>query len=148
MIPIHQTTFGGPAAPPADRGDCFSACLASILEIPLAEVPRFCELEDDWQPHICEWLKQYGFAYVDVDVTEYTVDALLPHLGYCVMTGMSSRGHRHCVVGDGRAFKHDPHFSGEYLLPASAGREDRRWQVGVLIGLDPAVLGPLDPRVA
>ncbi len=152
MIPVHMTTFGGPAAPPADRGDCFSACLASILEIPLADVPRFGELygeDDDWQPHICEWLKRFGYAYIDVDVTDYTVDALLPHLGYCIVTGMSPRGHRHCVVGKGMEFKHDPHPSGEYLLPATrpaTGRGDRTWQVGVFISINPRVGSPHEDR--
>lgn len=139
MIPVHQTTFGGPDAEPADRGNCFSAALASILHLPIDEVPRFCEFGDDedWQPHICRFLAKFGFAYVEVELTEYTTDALLPHLGYCLISGKSPRGHRHTVVGKGMTLVHDPHPSGDMLLPPMTKPADRKWQIGMLVAADP-----------
>ncbi|KKL84801.1 hypothetical protein LCGC14_1961060, partial [marine sediment metagenome] len=38
MKPIYQTRFAGPDAPVAEQGNCFAACLASILECSLEEV--------------------------------------------------------------------------------------------------------------
>jgi hypothetical protein len=38
MIAVTQTKRGGPDAPPEERGDCFDACLASVLEVPIEEV--------------------------------------------------------------------------------------------------------------
>lgn len=33
MIPVHQTRFGA-------EGNCYAACIASIFEVPLADVPQ------------------------------------------------------------------------------------------------------------
>ncbi|MCH6575571.1 MAG: hypothetical protein IH795_10285, partial [Bacteroidetes bacterium] len=38
VIPVNQTKFGGSDAPIEEQGDCFRACLASILELALDEV--------------------------------------------------------------------------------------------------------------
>lgn len=40
MKPVDQTTFGFPG------GNCFSACIASLLEMPLDDVPYF--MHGDW----------------------------------------------------------------------------------------------------
>lgn len=63
MKPVKQTKRGGPDVPPEERGDCWSACLASLLEVPIEAVP--VPHSDDPQHH---WW----------DVTQ---DALTPH-GY------------------------------------------------------------------
>lgn len=41
MKPVYQTLFG------SFEGNCFPACIASILEIPLEEVPHFFKEEAD-----------------------------------------------------------------------------------------------------
>ncbi len=46
---IEQTRFGGPRAPIAERGNCFAACLASILGCELGEVDvPFDDGEEYW----------------------------------------------------------------------------------------------------
>lgn len=52
MIPVDQTTFGN------GTGNCFQACLASILELKLDEVPNFCVKygDDTWWPELIRWL--------------------------------------------------------------------------------------------
>lgn len=39
MKPVMQTKRGGPDVPPEERGDCWSACLASLLEVGIEDVP-------------------------------------------------------------------------------------------------------------
>lgn len=36
----RQTTFGGPDAPPAEVGNCFATCVASLFGIDVADVPK------------------------------------------------------------------------------------------------------------
>jgi hypothetical protein len=53
VLPVDQTTYG------LHDGNCFSACLASILEIPIAGVPVFLgSYWDDFLP----WLAERGLG--------------------------------------------------------------------------------------
>jgi predicted subunit of tRNA(5-methylaminomethyl-2-thiouridylate) methyltransferase len=54
MKPVKQTIFGL-------GGNCFAASIASILELPVEEVPNFMAIEtaDYWTP-MREWLRQRG----------------------------------------------------------------------------------------
>ena len=58
MIPVYQTAFGGPDSP--TPGDCFRACVASILELPIDEVPHFCAAEE-WIPPLQAWFRERGW---------------------------------------------------------------------------------------
>jgi hypothetical protein len=42
MTPVFQQVFGNP-----EKGDCMSACIATILDIPLEEVPQATLIEDE-----------------------------------------------------------------------------------------------------
>jgi len=41
MKPVYQTRFGGSDAPEEEQGNCMEACLASIFECTLGDVPDF-----------------------------------------------------------------------------------------------------------
>lgn len=63
MIPVNQTKFG------KGNGNCASACLASILEIELDDVPNFTEGNSaDWQmwQKMLDWLGEKGYALATV----------------------------------------------------------------------------------
>jgi hypothetical protein len=49
------------------RGDCFKACVASVLERPLAEVPHFVDLQEDvgyyWLDLTNGWLRNQGYPF-------------------------------------------------------------------------------------
>jgi len=49
------------------RGDCFAACLASVLERPLEEVPHFVELEEQVGYYFVDlangWLRKQGYPF-------------------------------------------------------------------------------------
>lgn len=92
-------------------GDCMRACVATILELPLDEVPHFVQYVEHpagTDPHLW-WWALLGFCgahgwhvrYVDED----------PPGGWCLIAGKSPRGHQHVVVGFDGAMVHDPHPS-------------------------------------
>ena len=103
MRHVDQTTYG-----PYD-GNCFSACLASILEIPIEEVPLFLGTYwDDFLP----WLKARGLG-----ASLYRKSERRFPLGYSIAGGPSKRfaGKMHaCVAYDGMIV-HDPHPSRDGL---------------------------------
>ncbi len=61
MIKLYQTRFG------ENVGNCFTACVCCILEIPDVEsVPVFCSDKENWYKIFSEWLhKHYGlYPYI------------------------------------------------------------------------------------
>jgi hypothetical protein len=98
MRPLDQTSYG------IHDGNCFSACIASILEVPLWGVPYF------WgprQPCFARWLAGRGLT-----ATLYPRAVHVPS-GYSIAGGHSPRfvGKMHaCIALDG-VVVHDPHPS-------------------------------------
>lgn len=61
MKPVFQTIFGKP------DGNCFQACVASILEMDLEDVPHFCKGDDpNWMENLNKWLHQFGLGALTV----------------------------------------------------------------------------------
>lgn len=62
MKPVEQTILTPP------DGDCFAACVASILELPIASVPNYPDPtgpnDHSWWWGWQEWLKQFNLAFV------------------------------------------------------------------------------------
>ena len=116
MKPVQQTTFG------QKKGNCFSACVASILELTLDEVPWFIGSED-WFAAFTEWLKPLGYwpLMLKVGIVRkfdeigqgYVSETWLPS-GYWIAGGECSRGWHAVIFRDGD-FVHDPHPSNEGL---------------------------------
>ncbi len=120
MKPIDQNTFGAPG------GNCFSACVASLLEISINEVPYFMEDQNDWWDYFSEWLKPFGFyplCFVLKQSNFYHPS------GYHILSGQSSRG-PHSVVAFKDEIIHDPHPEREGLLT----RDD----IIILVPFDPS----------
>lgn len=96
MTPVDQTTFGLPG------GNCFSACVATLLDLPIDAVPWF-NGADDWFGAFNVWLRQYGlyaltFRY-KIPISRFP--------GYYILGGQSPRG-SHAVVAKGMDIVHDP----------------------------------------
>jgi len=111
MIPRHQTIFG-------KRGNCYAACIASILELPLEIVPNFCE-HRDWQQRSKAWLAERGLGIVTISYASVFPfpDGSFPlPSGYCILSGLGPRGYRHCCVGFEDKVVFDPHPSGAGLV--------------------------------
>lgn len=119
MKPVDQTRVGS-------EGDCYAACIASLLELPLADVPNFCADSSNWLEHADKWLREEH---------EYTLLGFRPRgegAFYCIpamyhiMAGKSPRGVDHAVVAFQGKMVHDPHPTRaglmavdeyEYLVP-------------------------------
>ena len=118
MKPINQTTFGAPG------GNCLSACFASLLHIPIEDVP-YLE-SDDVEPQIAKfatWLKAYGLYPLML-----SPGAHVP--GFHIISGHSPRGRgTHAVVAVGDTIVHDPH-------PSKAGIRDVVHKI-VLVPFEP-----------
>lgn len=64
MIPTEQTILH---APDDGRfGNCLSAVLASLLHLPIEQIPSFTAPGPQWQRDLNRWLRQFGLAYVQV----------------------------------------------------------------------------------
>jgi len=61
MKPVKQTILG-------ETGNCFAACVASILECELNDVPKikFWKHGNNWQIPFNKWLKSKGLCYVPI----------------------------------------------------------------------------------
>lgn len=141
MTPIDQTIFGGDNSNPMLRGNCMQAAFASLLNLPLDQVPHFVAHGDEWRKTVDEWLTARGLWYLPVAV-ELLGGACWPrHLNtLCLLSGDSPRGNfQHMVVGRIRfdagewfaEMVHDPHPSRAGLVKVNF------WDF--ILPLDPAL---------
>lgn len=115
MIPIKQTKIHkvDPDGAIIERGNCYAACWASLLEVPLEEVPAFEDLPDDgsWWIETIKWLKDKGL------VLHYFPSDEAPTDTYVMACGPSPRGPwGHGVIYLDGKLVFDPHPSGEGLV--------------------------------
>ena len=108
MIKIYQTKFGGIDAPVEERGNCWQAAVASILELPIGEVPNIIEWNEDmvWFDNFREWLEQYGLGAIGLS-TDGNITIQGYHLIECKSTTLKN-GELHVVVGLNEKIVHDP----------------------------------------
>ena len=64
MKPVFQTKFGGADAPASEQGNCMAACLATIFECALDDVPDFTGsiTSGGWFFQLQRWLKQRNLS--------------------------------------------------------------------------------------
>ena len=103
MIPVEQTRLGYP------NGNCFNACIASVLERPLEEIPDLMLGTDGkgkgWWPLYQQWFREQGF-----EATAYLYDDIWFPRGYSLMSAQSPRGDfLHSVVCLDGNVVWDPH---------------------------------------
>lgn len=69
MKPVMQTKRGGSMVPPEERGDCWSACLASILEVAIEDVPvpHSDDPESHWWDTTQQALAPHGYEAVQAN---------------------------------------------------------------------------------
>lgn len=119
MKPVMQTLFGGCDGPPEQLGNCFPACLATVLEIPLEEVPHVHQIHYADQEAACDavlaFLRKRGLCVVTFEWGKWANRFF--HGTIVLFGGKSPRGnYDHCIVGeitkDGWRMLHDPFPSG------------------------------------
>jgi hypothetical protein len=114
-----QTKFGGKDHPEEERGDCFTACIASLVGVELSEIPNFCAYDDEWPSNCKEWLFERGI--VRVVFSSYPIaESVAEEYKELVLiaSGPGPRGHRHAVLWKNNDLLWDPHPSRDGLLKA------------------------------
>lgn len=114
MKPVMQTVIG-------TSGNCMSACLASILELPLEAVPNFCEVGDDdaaWWNACRAFLRKYGLGIITLTFEDPAQWVTLGLDGYHIVAGPSPRleGMHHATVWYNGQMVHDPHPDGTGIV--------------------------------
>ena len=116
-------------------GDCQRAVIASLLDLPISEVPHFNDIAKgesyEFYEEIQKFLKPLGYAWL-------VVHGAATHLVYGTddpvyheISGPSPRGNGlHAVVGKDRQIVHDPHPDKTGLLG-----DQSQWTYGYLIKL-------------
>lgn len=96
MKPVDQTLMTPP------NGNCVAACIASLLELPLEEVPNFIKADEFWDD-LNNWLAKRGLYLVSLAAV-----GKVPR-GYHIIDGKSHSGPwNHVVVGYEGIMVHDP----------------------------------------
>lgn len=125
MTPVYQTDLT------PTHGNCFSACLASVLDLPIEQVPNFYDIapheNGPWWDAVRAWLKPLGWSVIHL-----TLDPA--HLGefpgVFIVGGKTSRHTDHAVVYQDGHLVHDPFPGGVGLVRVDT--------VDLLYPLDPA----------
>lgn len=133
MTPVFQTIADH--NPSEGRyGNCTQASVASILDLPLDEVPHFCVglpqgtdggIEESRR--INEWLKTKGLALFELAYAADSLEAWREDWDrrdiqfYHLLSGISPRGFCHCTVGLNGKVIHDPSPYGGELKPLENG---------------------------
>jgi hypothetical protein len=118
--PVIQTTFGD------GKGNCFTACVASILELSIDEVPDFCVLYGDkeWWIELEKWLALRGLAPLTFtfDCGEQTTERKRLESFYVnpsvamILSGRNAAGVAHSVViHEGETHNPNPTSTGELV---------------------------------
>lgn len=161
MIPVKQTVrmvlpeSGYPEhLPPEKRGDCYRACLASILEVPIEDLPKMTgESVRETLDRENEVVRSFGFWIYSCEWAGWEWDiipgdawwiASVPSLNLGVYPD-DGRPIRHAVVARGRYIVHDPSldtmYDAETFLVAESDPLPNEAQVlagSFLVPIDPA----------
>lgn len=117
---VDQSLFGGMDVPPEQRGNCFPACVASLIGYTLGSVPHFYAIHPDNQAAsnraIRAWLSAQGYGVICLDWVDAVEWGLNFEGSVVIVSGKSPRGpHEHAVLGRingaGWELVHDPHPS-------------------------------------
>lgn len=139
MKPVRQTKRGGSQVPPEDRGDCWSACLASLLEVPIdaVPVPHSDDPEHHWFDETQQALAAHGYYAVCASIEIYPAGYWIAAVPSLNLTGADGKPELHVVVMQDGCVAHDP---------ALGKRYDVGTPIGDLTVLDAFVLVPLELR--
>lgn len=115
MIPVTQDIFG-------EKGNCMAACVASIFELSLKQVPNFADpttAKGDWFRIFWEFVHSLGYEPIywsaEGEGSLIDFDNLPEHLmciqPFYLQCGPAERGFSHATVGWKGHVIHDPYPS-------------------------------------
>lgn len=110
MIEQHQTIFGYP------NGNCFSTCVACLLDMPVEDVPNFVGDNEDWYHALEDWLVPQGLVPLCIPVEDRLSKYDEVTNALSIATGPSPRGDwYHSVLWKKGKLHWDPHPDGDGL---------------------------------
>lgn len=92
MIPTRQTKLG-------EFGNCFAACLSSVLEVELGLLPDFDAHGDQWRRVLEDWLKERGYSMLYIKLFADRPWVAPVHECEAIFVGDDPNGKPHAVVG-------------------------------------------------
>lgn len=123
MKPVMQTKFT--TEDMTVHGNCHAACIASILELPLEDVPALEDMGHEWSNALSIFLIERGYCWHgtfwatdDPDWWQHLTERCKGVDGFYMVWGGSPRAHvkrGHSVVYQDGAMVHDPHPDGAGL---------------------------------
>lgn len=137
MIPIYQTRNAGPDSP----GNCFAACIASILQYDLDEIPDWFDGLHNGQEvtsyrltQMREWFQMLGLYYFEfsfrMTLFEVTSAMSKQHPGvHYIVIGQLENGLTHAVVCRDGVIVHNP---GVTRNPRLAPLDDGHIRIGII----------------
>jgi len=121
MIKVDQTKIHSEST----NGNCFAACLASILEIPLSDVPEFEDMGKEWFPNFYKWVEKKWLYALRLEK-----EFIFPGLYLVMGTSPRNKSINHQVIYKNGKMVHDPH-------PLREGVTEIK-EVMLLVPLDPS----------
>ncbi len=91
--------------------DCFSQCIAFILNIHPMNVPYFAGMKD-YVSSTRKFMKKHGYQIMPI---EYSKKYLKNKKKYYLIQGLSPRKGEHCVIYKGTKPYFDPNYHGNFL---------------------------------
>ena len=91
MTPVYQTNYG------KDQGNCLTACVASVLDIPITSLPEFC-VDNTWFTLLEKFCRENGFT---LTYWLHSASAPILCLGAYLIVILNLEGVDtfHCVIG-------------------------------------------------
>lgn len=124
MKPVFMTKFGGSEAPNEEQGNCMAACLASMFEIDIEDVPDFggTITNGKWYVILSAWL-----AKRNLELSFYPAKGTVsPMQGYYMLavksTTLKNPDDGHMVVAKNGQVVHDPNPNA-----TSIGEHEQLW---------------------
>ena len=114
MNKVFQTRFGGHYAPLENQGNCFQACVATVLQMPLEEAYDCTGIQEEehWFDDFNKWLSQYNLGCIFVEHSAEKPISGSAFKGIQIAECMRKtlyHGERHVVVIQDGQLLHDPH---------------------------------------
>lgn len=125
MRPVEQTI------PSPPHGDCFRACIASILEVGIDDLPN--PISDDWAKEWGEHLETRGLSLVEIVLTERGCWWHIANEQYWIASvpSLNYPDKFHSVVMRGGELAHDPSLGEKYTSVDHAVIRDMTFLVPV-----------------
>ena len=142
MSPVFQRT----GAKTGEHGDCFSACMASVMDLPLAAVPNFNVNMTNGETlavhnirKLRKWLHTKGYSYAEIGYQMPTLRNMLDHMYNLIpdttylLMGRTNTYRVHCVVAKGGDIIHDPGSEQGDYYSLRGPCPDGFWRVGLFL---------------